>query len=332
MERTGRAVTAARATQGRPASGERRPWATAAVLTLMILAVLGLSSLLSVWLYRALLPFADGWAQVLVERGPVKFMRRVMVLVALPFLPWLLRTAGSLGWRDAGWSRVPGRRVDPGAARHAAIGLGLGVLTLGGASLASYALGGRILLPHSTAQVVLWVMTLALGAAVVALLEETAVRGFLLQVLERQWSFAWAALVSSVLFAWGHFYQPMAAAFDGEGVWRPAAAVVASGLSYPARIEGFGLRIFSLTLMGIVLCLSMRRFRTIWMAVGLHAGWVFVNRLSGNLGNAADASVTLPWIGQRSDATDGYVTVLLLAALAVGLFRPAPAAPDGAAR
>lgn len=283
----------------------------------MVLAIgvsLAGSAMLSIGLLR-LAAWGPAWLAAWVANDPVKVMRRLMVLAVLPVLPMAIRAAGCIGWRDAAWSRVPARFLDPAWKRDLAAGLGLGILSLGCAVFMSYASGGRHAELFRPAAAFALLLPVTVSALVIGLIEETAVRGFLLNMLRRQWTFWLAALATSVLFAWGHYVEPHPSAFEGEGFWRQVGGVLGSSLSRPSRVPAFLPRFVNLALMGVVLSLSVRRFGTVWMAVGLHAGWVVVKKLNGQLGNIDRSVSTLPWIGQRSDAIDGWLTALLLLAL-----------------
>jgi uncharacterized protein len=85
----------------------------------------------------------------------------------------------------------------------------------------------------------------ALGFLVVGLVEESLLRGYLQHTLTRGIGFWWAALVLSIAFAMGHIGN------NGES---------------PLGILQVGLG-------GLFFCLSLWFTRSLWWAVGFHAGW-----------------------------------------------------------
>ncbi len=302
--------------------GPRHPVQTAIRLVLAVAFTLVGSAVLTVLLLH-LSAYGPERLHEWVLGEPVKIMRRLMVAVALPMLPVVIRAAGGARWRDAGWSATDAERLDPRWTRDLTLGLGLGLLTLGLAVFLSYVTGGRVSQSVPFGRAIQLAIPIIVSASVIGLLEETAVRGFMLHILRRPWTFWAATLVTSLLFAWGHYVEPQAAAFEVEGTVRQVSAVLVSSLTHPARVPHFLPRFVNLALMGGVLCISVRRFGTVWMAVGLHTGWVIVKKLNGRLGNVDRAVSTLPWIGQRSDAIDGWLTAVLLLCLGAVFLFPA---------
>lgn len=290
-------------------------------------ALLG-SALLTVLLLRV---SASGpvWLREALAENPVRLMRRLMVLAVLPILPVVIRAAGGARWSDAGWSGSLAHRMDLAWRRDLAVGLAVGIASLGLVVFVSYASGGRIGMPFHFAKAVSMAVPILISATVIGLLEETAIRGFMLGILRRQWAFWPAALVTSLLFAWGHYVEPATSAFEADGIANQVFGALGTSLTHPARVPHFVPRFVNLALMGAVLCLSVRRYGTVWMAVGLHTGWVIVKKLNGRLGNIDRTVSTLPWIGQRSDAIDGWLTAVLLLALGAFFLLAPPRQYDG---
>jgi hypothetical protein len=85
----------------------------------------------------------------------------------------------------------------------------------------------------------------ALGFLLVGLVEESLLRGYLQHTLTRGIGFWWAALVLSIAFAMGHISN------KGESL----------------------LGILQVGLGGLFFCLSLWYTRSLWWAVGFHAGW-----------------------------------------------------------
>lgn len=94
-----------------------------------------------------------------------------------------------------------------------------------------------------------WTVTLLAPALLATLVqsatEEVAFRGYLLHMLGKYKGTAFAAIVTSVIFALIHI--PMAG-FNALGV-------------------------FNLALWALVLCLVLFRWRNLWIAIGVHIGW-----------------------------------------------------------
>jgi membrane protease YdiL (CAAX protease family) len=85
----------------------------------------------------------------------------------------------------------------------------------------------------------------ALAFSLVGLLEESLLRGYLQFTLARSLGFWWAALLLSVVFAWMHTHN--------------------------ARESPLGL--LSVGAGGLIFCLSLWYTKSLWWAIGFHAGW-----------------------------------------------------------
>jgi membrane protease YdiL (CAAX protease family) len=158
----------------------------------------------------------------------------------------------------------------------------------------------------------------------VSLIEETLARGILFRSLARVWTPLWAAVVISAVFGTAHYLRPLREAFTDGPLFATTWAVLSSMPDYAAGVPLVGLRMFNLFLMSMVLCAFVVRTRTIWLAVGTHAGWVWVKRMNDYLSDSArDVSVPL-WLGQKTDGTDSLLaTAFLLLLMAWALWAPA---------
>lgn len=153
----------------------------------------------------------------------------------------------------------------------------------------------------------------AAGFVMVSLLEEMAVRGYLLARLNRSFGFRWATIVSTVLFAAGHFTNL------GEGL----------------------LGLTSVVLAGLVLCYAIWKSGSLWWAFGWHAAWDWGETyLFGAADSGAPANgslmITHPqgpdWLSGGPTGPEGSVlcfVVLGLAALSVHYLLPKRAELSG---
>ena len=113
-------------------------------------------------------------------------------------------------------------------------------------------------------------------AIAVSFLEEILFRGLLMGVFLRSFRPAFTILAISLLFAFVHFLQPP----SGTNVSDPYA--LTAGFEMLALIgQRFlepQLLIFSfssLFLTGIILAIARQRTGSIWLPIGMHAGWIF---------------------------------------------------------
>ena len=136
-------------------------------------------------------------------------------------------------------------------------------------------------------------------AGVVAVLEECLFRGVLLGLCLRSMKPVTAALVSSAVFAVVHFMRVAKPSSDQAVGWTSGFAqiplVFSSAPPWPLLAWG----IFSLLLAGILLAVVTLRTRSLFLPVGLHAGWIL-----GQQGlqwvakfRIKPPEALLPWIG-----------------------------------
>lgn len=137
----------------------------------------------------------------------------------------------------------------------------------------------------------------ALGTGlVVSIIEETFFRGLLFQALKARLAVAGALLLSSALYAAAHFIAPVKTyVYPGFGFM--------VGFDYLAQIFGrFGMPgvlsgILGLALVGAVLCLVLHRSGSIFLCIGMHAGWVVGMKLALAVTSVGDAAAVDPMAG-----------------------------------
>jgi len=209
-----------------------------------------------------------------------------LIVLLWPAARWIgLRRLSSLGLRP-----------NPIGTRDAVTGLVFGIFGVALVSVAALSLGffswraspdfgalGRIVLT----------------AGAVSLVEEVVFRGVVLGVCLWNLRPAMAVIVSSLLFAVVHFLKPakMAIAADAVG-WSSGFAGLLSFLgALPAPVV-LVLGMASLIAAGCLLGLATVRTRSLWLAIGLHAGWVFAVQTSNLFLQPTGApDAFLPWIG-----------------------------------
>lgn len=257
--------------------------------------------------------FATDWP----ERDLVRLARRCMMLTGLLGLPFYLRALGSRGLGDAGWGGP--RRV---ALRALGLGMVVGLLSLLPLVVLSLWTGTRHWHPvHGLAGTLARAAGYALSAAVVGVSEEILVRGFLFLALRRAMGTAGAALLSGAVFGWAHFVEPAVEALRAPGLLSAALAIAGSGLAHIAGEEFAAARFFNLLLMSTALCVAVARTGTVWLAAGLHAGWVWVKKMNAILSDSVTEHPLQAAVGCRSDYLDswGCTALLLILTLALAL-------------
>lgn len=106
----------------------------------------------------------------------------------------------------------------------------------------------------------------------VGMVEEWALRGYLLGGLGRQWPTPVAVLATSALYSFLHFLKAPVHVDAGFDPWVGAVALGEHfrALGEPGVPAGF----LGLLLVGVVLSYAYLWTRSLWFAIGLHAGWV----------------------------------------------------------
>jgi membrane protease YdiL (CAAX protease family) len=141
---------------------------------------------------------------------------------------------------------------------------------------------------------------IVLTALVVSCVEEAVFRGVILGVCLWSLSRRGAIFVSTVFFVVVHFIKPAKAALA------PADVIWSSGfteaLNFTRGLPEFWLLVSgaaSLFVAGWILGSAALATRSLWLPIGLHAGWVFGQQTTGLLlaPVGGDASLFLPWVG-----------------------------------
>ncbi len=252
------------------------------------------------WLGRYLVE-TDLLPQLKPFRFP-KYFNRAMLVVVLaslwPFLRWL----GVRHWTDLGLKPNPVRF------RDLALGLAIGA---GGLALVGLMLvvGGAAKLRQSMPWDALW--PIALTAAIVPLIEEPFFRGALLGMLRRTLPWPQALAFLSFFFAILHFIKPPPGRPPaGEITWTAGFELLPKVFWQFGDIDLVLGGWVTLFLVGFILGYSVVRTQSLYMALGLHAGWIYALRSFAKI-----TKRTAPesfWVGE--DITTGLVPVLMLLA------------------
>lgn len=141
----------------------------------------------------------------------------------------------------------------------------------------------------------LWILVTAGGVAV---LEEILFRGILFGIAAKAMGPIKAAVGVSLIFALVHFLKP-AKADDGLVMWWSGFAQYTHVLDAvpPAGIFLFGF--LSLFGAGLVLSLAAWRTQSLWLPIGIHAGWILGQQVLQKLAKyrVKPPDELLPWVG-----------------------------------
>jgi hypothetical protein len=131
---------------------------------------------------------------------------------------------------------------------------------------------------------------------VVGVIEECIFRGAFMGILQRslgRWS---SLLVTSAFFSVLHFVKPIGVAIEPAEVnWLSGLALVPAVFSQWTEPAMIGALFTTLFAVGWVLGWATQRTRSLWMSIGLHAGWVVCAQGFEKLARFAGGN--LPWMG-----------------------------------
>ena len=215
------------------------------------------------------------------------FFHRALMLGALLFLWPFLRWLRIEGPRDLGLAR------NPHWARDVSIGFLISALPILCCGVFLVLFGNYTMRTH-----VAWsaLAAVTLTAAVVPLIEETFFRGLFLGVLLRVNRPLIAALLSSGIFSIVHFLKAPDQTTTSIA-WSSGFTSLAHSLDQFTKpmlvLAGFT----TLFLIGAILAHARLRTRSLWLPIGLHAGWIFASSAFNKL--AHREIVALPWLGKN---------------------------------
>jgi membrane protease YdiL (CAAX protease family) len=229
---------------------------------------------------------AHGILPALAQFDFEAFFHRAIMLGALLFIWPLLR------WLRIRNARDLGLQPNPRWLRDAAMGFLISTGPLLCCALVLLGLGVYTVRPSIS-----WdaLGSVAASAAVVPFIEEALFRGLFLGVLLRGNRPLTATLLSAGIFSIVHFLKGPDQATAVVN-WDAGFISLAHSLDQFAEpmllLAGFT----TLFLLGWILADARLRTRSLWLPIGLHAGWIFA---SGALNKIAQREMlALPWLGK----------------------------------
>jgi membrane protease YdiL (CAAX protease family) len=157
----------------------------------------------------------------------------------------------------------------------------------------------------SLTKIVLRGSAVALGLAV---FQEIIFRGVAMGIFLRAMRPAAALGMSAVLFALVHFLNPPPGLNvvdpDASGVGFELLRKIAGQFSDPRIVLGTFTPLLAL---GFVLAYARWRTASLWLPIGLHAGWIFVNGLLGTVTLAATRADSVLWVISGASLRQGLI-------------------------
>jgi ComF family protein len=218
-----------------------------------------------------------------------RYLSRVTQITAFVLLGPLLFWLGIRSTREFGLQR------NPMAVRDAVTGF---VLALAPGAL----LGGAYLMfdiYRIKQDLILFLLIrMALTAGFVAVVEEFLFRGVLLGLAAKAFGKWPAALGVSLAFAAVHFLRP-GKRLDPAVEWWSGLAQIARVFDTAPPMPLLFLGFVSLSVAGMILAMATLWTRSLWLAIGLHAGWIFCQQALQWLAKyrVKPPEALIPWIG-----------------------------------
>ena len=281
-------------------------------------------ALLAPWLYEAAqqlaaaFPLADSLARYPFPRYVNRSFLIIAVLGLWPFLRanqlWSVRSLGlqpsRIAWRE----------------------LGKGLL-VGFASLAVVAVFALVVGPadldlrRGMAGLARRIGRAAASASAVGVLEEIVFRAALFGALRKRFTWQFALALSSLIYAAVHFLQ-RATPSDSIG-WDSGFAVLGQMLAGFRHAGEIFPALLSLMVAGAILGLSYQRSGRLYMAIGIHVGWIFWLQTNAAVTTRPTDSAT--WFWGTEKLIDGWFAFLILLGLGLAgrLWMPATSERQG---
>jgi membrane protease YdiL (CAAX protease family) len=218
-----------------------------------------------------------------------RYLTRVTQVTAFVLLGPLLYWLGIRSPREFGLER------NPHAARDVLAGLLL-ALAPGALLGAAYLFFDVYRMKEELLPLVL--LRIAATAGIVAVVEEFLFRGVLLGLAARSFGRWRAALGVSLIFAGVHFLRPSREAGSSVEWWTGLAQIPrVFDAAPPPSLWIAGL--LSVFVAGMILAYAALRTRSLWVSIGLHAGWIFCQQALQWLAKyrVRPPESLLPWIG-----------------------------------
>ena len=227
------------------------------------------------------------------------YFHRALLIGALLLLWPLLRALRIRRWRDLGLEK------NQRAAADVFVGFAIATIPL-------LCCGAELIALHiySLRHAFLWhkMSAVLVAASLVPIVEELFFRGFILGLLLRSCSRVFALLFTSALFSIIHFLKAPDLTTPNDVVnWSSGFVSIAhsfSQFSDPLLLAAGFLTLFAI---GCILADARLQTQSLWLPIGLHAGWIFA---SGTFSKVAHRELlALPWTGK--DLLVGIVPLII---------------------
>ncbi|MBA4149381.1 MAG: CPBP family intramembrane metalloprotease [Verrucomicrobia bacterium] len=261
-------------------------------------------ALVAPWLYFSAQNLAGQFpALANIASSPFhRYVNRSLIVFAVIGLVPLLRGLGIKTWCDLGFGGEQ-------KGKNWLMGFLLGLVSLAFVAGVAVAVGARELnLSHEPARFIRHLFNATLAAVVVSVLEEFIFRGGVFGGLRKTVSWKTALIVSSAVYALVHFFARPA---PPESInWATGLFVLGQMLRGFTDFQTLIPAFLNLLLAGMILGIAFQFTRSLYLSIGLHAGWIFWLKSYGFLTReTAGANV---WLWGTGKLIDGWMALFIL--------------------
>jgi len=146
------------------------------------------------------------------------------------------------------------------------------------------------------------------AASFIGVLEEFLFRGVLFGSLNKIMRLPLSFTLSSFIYSLAHFFKPKEITVNPDSIFAGFCALLQ--MAKPIMDTGFFAECAGLFLVGLCLCAGYYYMRSLYFAIGLHAGWVFVIKMDGMV--AARTLQDKIFLWGSSNLVGGIFTWILL--------------------
>ncbi|MCX8494939.1 MAG: CPBP family intramembrane metalloprotease [Akkermansiaceae bacterium] len=258
----------------------------AGALVCWVVSSIFFAAVISPWVYQAGKAIAEmaevadlngflEWLGASCERARFgRYFSRSLILAAVGLLPVLF-------WRLNRIRRQSGMTSEQTchySARNALLQLGFGCAIAGSFLLATGMIAatlGAYLPLEAPAELGAVMLKILMLATLVSLLEEWLFRGLLLGLWLKLAKPRVACMGTSLVFAWVHFLEPSSATvLTGSSSTLAGFKLVGEILQQFGHLRFLITDFMPLFFIGLILAWARVRTGSLWLAIGLHAGWI----------------------------------------------------------
>lgn len=273
-----------------------------------------------------LLPWLQPWFAEWFNATPDRSLYRFGMLLTALGLPFFLavfrvRDRATMGWLPPAGS----------VRRILARGLLLGALMLVATVLALGMFGVREVKSGGldVSRIISAALSGLLSGLVVGLIEEFFFRGPMQGGMRRTLNFWYTAMLTAGFYSIVHFIRPTA--LDGAELNVTSSLLMLwGGLQQLLAFGQYADSFLTLFLGGVLLSMTRERTGSIFLAIGIHAGWVMIIRITKAITDTDHASPWIWLIGDYDNITGLMASVVIAVSALIYWHRTHPKTAQGA--